>query len=446
MLERLREHPHAPRWSFPCGDRLTKAFCEKVAAFETGLRQGPAGSGWTGAGTVPDWLAPFVERCLRDVPFYRRTIGSSSRFDEIPTCGRGDLGREPWAFVPDNQPLDELLAYYTSGTTGNAVSILSHPVTAGSYLAALRVILGRADIEFGADSARVAIAQICAQSATFTHATIMSYLAGAGYVKVNLNPHEWRNLADPVRFLDEIAPEILTGDPVAFMALSSLPVTLRPKALVSSAMTLMPGLRLHLERHFGCPVFDLYSLNESRFIAVAGRAGHQVLPHDVFIEILDHQGRPCSPGVRGEIVLSCPRNPFLPLLRYRTGDFAALDWIDGTPVLQGLEGRAPTVFLTGSGEVVNSIDVTRVLRDLPMAQFTLAQNAGGGLVFEYRGSETLEPAIRVALEETFGEDIDMKIDILPDSALANGKAVTYTSAVPAEQLSGKPWKYRPADA
>lgn len=45
----------------------------------------------------------------------------------------------------------------------------------------------------------------------------------------------------PRRYLDAMAPEIVTGDPISFAALLDLPVTIRPKALVSVAMALVPG-------------------------------------------------------------------------------------------------------------------------------------------------------------------------------------------------------------
>ena len=63
---------------------------------------------------------------------------------------------------------------------------------------------------------RVAIALVCAQSFTYTYASISSYLGGAGFVKVNLNPLDWRDPADRAAFLDDCAPAIYSGDPSPF--------------------------------------------------------------------------------------------------------------------------------------------------------------------------------------------------------------------------------------
>ena len=76
-------------------------------------------------------------------------------------------------------------------------------------------------------------------------------------MKINLHPSQWNDPGDCVRFLDECAPEVLTGDPISFSDLADLPVTIRPRALVSSAMTVTPSLRARLEARFGCPVVNI---------------------------------------------------------------------------------------------------------------------------------------------------------------------------------------------
>ena len=89
---------------------------------------------------------------------------------------------------------------------------------------------------------RVAIALICAQSFTYTYASISSYLGGAGFIKVNLNPLDWRDPEDRAAFLDDCAPEIYSGDPLSFLALMRLPLRHRPRALVSTSMELAAGV------------------------------------------------------------------------------------------------------------------------------------------------------------------------------------------------------------
>jgi phenylacetate-CoA ligase len=154
--------------------------------------------------------------------------------------------------------------------------------------------------------------------------------------------------------------------------------------------------------------------------------GHEVLPHDLHVEVLDKEGNVCDPGVRGEITLTGGRNPFLPLLRYRTGDWASLNFDGAVPVLVGLEGRAPVVFRARGGQLVNNIDVTQVLQQLALPQFTLHQSADGALTFRARGTDMSHEALREALLGLFGPDQPLSIEDLPEQA-GGDKVIPYTS-------------------
>lgn len=425
LLEWMWEHPNAPRYNHKCGDMLTGEGLQRIRDYETELNTAPKGWAW---GETPAWVKSFVDMCLTDVPFYRRRGGSPEDFFAITPCDRADLDREPWSFVPDSQPLDELIVYDTTGTTGHPLNILSHPEVSSKYLPALRAALRTRGIEL-TGGGRVSIITVCAQASTFTYATVSSFLEGAGFIKLNINPNEWRDPMDPVRFLDSCDPEIYTGDPISFMALAKLPLKTRPKALASSAMTLLPGLHKELEEHFGCPVLDIYSMNESRLIAVNTDRGHEIVPHDLYVEILDEEGNPCRPGVRGEVTLTGGRNPFLPLLRYRAGDHAAMEFRGATPILIDLEGRAPVVFVTQEGTLVNNIDVTYALKPFALAQFSLHQNEDRSLAFKMRGSDVAPNKVRAALLKIFGPDPELTITELTDADTRGGKALQYTSDI-----------------
>lgn len=438
LLNWMHEHPNAPRYNYSCGDQLTGEGLERVRAYEDELRSSKRL--WS-RGEVPDWASTFAERCLIDVPFYRRAAGDAQDFFSLPTCKRSDLEREQWAFVPDTQTLDELIIYYTSGTTGKAFNIPSHPEVSSKYLVKLRAALRKVGVELEGGKGRVSIVNPCAQGSTLTYATISSYLGEAGYVKVNLNPQEWKDAADPAKFIDDCEAEIFTGDPIAFIELARLPLTHKPKALVSSAMTLMPALKRELETRFGCPVIDVYSMNETRLIAAGGDALHEVVPHDLYIEILDREGNPCAPGERGEITVTCERNPFLPLLRYRTGDYAAISFDGERPALIGFEGRRPVVFLDTQGRAINNIDVTQALEPFAVGQFSLHQNADGSMVFKARGGDFDGDKIEAALGALFGKDQRLSIAELREEETNAGKVLQYTSDINFDEAAGSEMAY-----
>jgi phenylacetate-CoA ligase len=411
LLEELREHPHAPRYNMACGDQLAREAIERVSEFEHGLGSTPPR--WS-ASTRPSWVEPFAETCLRDVPVYRKRGGSASDFDSLPTVSRMDLARDLLSFVPDSESVGQLIVYYTSGAHGRPIDILSHPEAAAKRIPLFRAALARHGVRFDGAGRRVAIAFICSQKFTLTFATLSTYLSEAGHVKINLNPSEWRDPDDRARFLDDINAEIWTGDPLSFVDAAGLPVKARPKAMLSSAMALLPETKRRLEERFGCPVVDLYSTCESGPIAVAAGERFEVLPHDLYVEVVDRDGRPCREGERGEVTLTGGRNPFFPMLRYRTGDWAAMSFEGGVPAIVGFEGREPVVFTAEEGRRINNIDVTTVLRPFFLAQFALHQNADGSLLFRYRGAAGLERAIEPALRTLFGPSQPIELGAIGD--------------------------------
>ncbi|MEO5373446.1 MAG: AMP-binding protein [Alphaproteobacteria bacterium] len=425
LLRRLREHSFAPRYTFACGDRLTTEGLEAVRRYERALFA-PRHS-WR-HGESPDWLVRLAAYCLEQVPFYRHRGGRAADVLALPPIGRDDLARAPWAFVPDDVPAEDLLTYSTSGTTGPPMPVLSSPVAASCYLPALRFALDRHGVTLEGGADRVAIALVCAQRSTLTYASVVTPLDGAGFVKINLAESEWRHADDPARFLDDLAPEVLTGDPFSFMRLAELPLRHRPKALVSTAMTLVPGVRTRLESRFGCPVIDVYSMTECRMIAVATDSGHEIVPHDLYVEILAADGTPLPPGQRGEIVVSGGFNPCLPLLRYRTGDFASLDLGDDRVVLKDLQGRSPVRLEDSGGRMVNTIDVAQALASFPLAGYHCHQGLDRSLVLAAYGADVDPGEVMAALRPLFG-GLLITVEVR-DTVVVDRKVRPFSSEIP----------------
>lgn len=422
MLRRLQQHRHGPRWTYQCGERLTAAGLADLRRFAE--RQSLQKRSWK-YGETPDWVAEFVECCRRDVPFYRNQIGRES----LPTCSREDLRREPWTFVPDSADLSELIVYKTSGTSGNLLHLPAHPIAPARYLPLFESALTAHGVKL-AGGDRVSLVQVAAQVSTYTFASISSYLGGAGYAKINLHPADWADADDRQRFFDDCSPELVTSDPFALAQLAALPLQARPKAILSSATLLLPALRDRLQRRFGCPVIDVYSMNETGPIAFAHADchadEHEILPHNLFVEVLDESGNPLPPGGRGEIVVTGGVNPFLPLVRYRTGDFAALSFEHDIPRLVHVERRRPVIFRAADGTDLPSISVTVALFQIPLPFFSLHQAEDGGLKFRTRCDSAVEEAVRIVLTGVFGAG-PLHIEQVPWDVAWRGKSIQYSS-------------------
>lgn len=420
LLSFMQEHPHAPQWNYACGDQLDADGLAAVRAFG---RQ-PAAS-WR-PDELPVWLQAWVARVLAEVPFYRRgdaaAVTAIERFRMLGFTDRDDLRREAPAFVPDDQPLDGMMVYDTSGTSGSSLQVMADAVTSSSYLPLLERALAIHGVSLTSGRGRVSIVLVGAQQQTLTYATVSSYLDGAGFVKLNLHPSQWRSPDDRATYLDALQAEVYSGDPLAFDALAALDLKTRPKALVSTAMALLPATRARLEARFGCPVLDLYSLTECRLVAVGTPLGHKLLRPDIYIEAVDEEGRVCAPGIRGELIISGGNNRFLPLLRYRTGDHGALRYAPDGIYIEGLEGRSPVTFTLENGRVLNNIDVTNALRALPLTRFALHQGADNAFAFRWSGAcdtAELERALRAVLGD------EARVTVTRDDTL-EGKWIQYT--------------------
>jgi phenylacetate-CoA ligase len=79
----------------------------------------------------------------------------------------------------------------------------------------------------------------------------------------------------------------------------------------------------------------------------------------------------------GEVVVTCGENQFLPLVRYRTGDYARLTTHRGRPALTDLEGREATVFVSAAGDAVPCVDLTQQLQAAGARGWSVNQDAGG---------------------------------------------------------------------
>ncbi|MCA9177398.1 MAG: AMP-binding protein [Planctomycetales bacterium] len=442
LLHALREHPQAPIWNWPNGEQLDEAGLDQVRQFAASLDH-TAAQDYTAAQdhtAQPPWLPSLVEFCLEAVPFYRRHAKAGTAFDELPSCTRDDLANAPWDFVPDSQPLDRLIVFSSSGTTGHPAQLPTHPVAAACGVPLLERVLADVGVRFPRGSDDVAIASITDYPGAYSTANLISYLDEAGYIRVNLQPDAWKAAGDSRGFLDAWRGAVLLSDPVALDSLTRHGLGYPPRAIVSSIATLTDGLTERLRERFGCPVLDLYAMTEAGIVAVKAGPGHRIVPGDLYVEILDEHDRACPPGVRGEVTLTGGRNPFCPLLRYRTGDFASLRWEDDELYLCDLEGRDPVLFAAPDGGVVHSMQVSRAMRTYPLAQYSLWQAADGRLTFTWRGSACgrsrdatdgqLADAIRGELLDLFGKDVSLELTHQTEPALRQRKVVQYRSERP----------------
>ena len=316
LWKRIVEHPAAPPFTHQVGDHVQAADLVAVQAFRDRLGTLPQ----TADQGPPAHIVEWVGSRYRKVPLWQARIARGFAWQRdwlrLPTMNREDLARRMTEIVPSDEPLERLIVYDTSGTTGHALRVPHHP----RAVAQLHVLVEQALEWFGRTVPQgpdhVACMNLHAQASIWTYASLFSVWGQAGFARVNLNRRAWpRGPEHARRFVADLVPGFLCGNPHSFSELLCWQVEAQPAVLISTAVALSEPLKAELERHYRCPVLDWYSCTETGPLACSrpGSAGLALLAPDVYVELLDAAGNQVPEGQRGEITVTGGRNPYLPL-------------------------------------------------------------------------------------------------------------------------------------
>lgn len=431
-LQALRDHPHSPTWTHACGDLLT---VDDQTALEAWAGRLDHETGWaprqSGSAAQPDddarppsWLLDELERLRQVVPWLRR-LGVRTWAD-VPVIDRADLAGAVADFVPVDVPLDRVVQGTSSGSTGSALVIPWHPLDIAKDLVLIEHLLTGIGVRWRPERGRLGLVNLVEQQQAFTYASMMTARDHQPMARVSLHPGAWRDPSDRRAFLTAADPQVVSGSALTLLSYAALDLPVRPLAALSGAVELSAPARAHLENALGCPVLDLYGLRETGPVAceAAAGAGHGLVPRRVWVEVVDAAGHAAPDGTPGEVVVSALENPYLPLLRYRTGDRAALTGTGPDRRLVGLEGRAAVRFRSGSGGLVQSVELTQQLQRHGILAWTVHQQSDGRLTLRAVGGDPTAAA--EALSALLDQPVEPQV-AASTADLGPGKPRRFTS-------------------
>jgi phenylacetate-CoA ligase len=315
-----------------------------------------------------------VHLAATKVPFYKaswrgadwRQVRSPEDLKLLPTLAKQSIRQNESSFIVEGFERRKLWLEKTSGTTGTALRIYWPMAMLPQWWALVEV----------------AIRNVAGVGQQMPRATMAGRPVVRGDVK---KPPYWRynrrwrqlylsayhvseaSAAEYVRAIREHGSEWITGYGSGIAALaenalrSGLPA-LPLRAAIVSGDTLFPGMRASIEKFFACKCFDSYGQCEGVCMAMECPQGRMhVIPAAGVWEILREDGSPCAPGESGEIVATGLLNDAMPLIRYRSGDYAA--WAEeqhctcGNPyrIVTSLEGRVDDYLVTASGRKIGRL-------------------------------------------------------------------------------------------
>jgi phenylacetate-CoA ligase len=222
----------------------------------------------------------------------------------------------------------------------------------------------------------------------------------------------------------------------------------KPKAVLSYAQTMGPGLPGQVKQAFGCQVFDLYSAQEMLFMAMTCPDQPSLMHLNTergWIRVVDAQGKDCQPGQCGRVVLTDFHNRVMPLINYDLGDLAVpgppCACGRGFPTLQRVEGRTSESLRLRDGTMLASNTMAHVLLNkkefLPYVwEYQAYQHRLNHIAFRIVPTAMFNNDIRRRmlrhLQDYFGPQVIIELEVtgsLPMDA-ASGKRPIIISRLP----------------
>jgi phenylacetate-CoA ligase len=132
-----------------------------------------------------------------------------------------------------------------------------------------------------------------------------------------------------------------------------------PQGIICSAGTLYPHMKKTISDAFASKIFNRYGSREVGGVAHSCEhdMGLHVNVFGQFVEILNDDLEPCSPGEMGEIYITNLDNYVMPLIRFKIGDIAVVSGVEqcecgrGLPMIDNVVGRSGCMIRTEEGAI-----------------------------------------------------------------------------------------------
>lgn len=273
-----------------------------------------------------------VRRAL-DAPFYRARLAGlplPRSLDDLPGL--------PFTTADDLREDGDALLRVADDAVARVVTL----PTSGSTGAPKRLRFADADIERTVDFFAVGMTTLCRPGDVVAvlmpgqRPDSVGDLLGRGLRRSGMHPALLPPEAsgpEHAALLAQAGAQVFVATPtqaraMAEAVLSGQAPASRPRACLLSAEATPPETADRVRAAFGCEVFDHWGMTETGYgggVECAAHHGFHLREADIFVEIVHPlTGAPLPDGQTGEVVVTTLAAEAMVLLRYRTGDAAAL--------------------------------------------------------------------------------------------------------------------------
>ena len=387
------------------------------------------------------WL---LDQILATNPFYaeiREALPSQitdprAEFCDIPLLEKSQLQLMSRAFISSGADPESYFRLQTTGSTGAPLEIWFDRSYFVSFYAHFIYFLHRQKLRpppFSVSLMSLSVSPKASYNQD-NYWFIQPALNYSIFHRVNLRSSEWSSPAAVIEFIASKEPATVRAVPSTLEVFadyaSAYPAfpPIRPRILISNGETLLPSTRQRLENVFQAPVVDEYGLSE-----VGGpvaeecraRCGFHVNVQDYYVEVVDDCGKPVADGMEGEVVITNLYHRLVPIVRYRTGDYATMTCEPCrcgalSPRLTKLTGRRLSRFKLSNGESYNPFEMYReYLLTLPVMRFQMVQETMDTFALNFVGDPAviespLIHGLRSRLQQLHSEVAVLRVESVAD--------------------------------
>ncbi|HMK65717.1 MAG TPA: phenylacetate--CoA ligase family protein [Thermodesulfobacteriota bacterium] len=280
-------------------------------------------------------LRQVLEEAQRHSPFYQRHFLGLS-VDDF-RCLQ-DLARWPFTAAQDIRKDPSAFLCVSQGDIARVVTFPSEQTDEGPK----RVYFTEADLELTVDFFHHGMSLLVAPEQRVLillpghQPDSVGDLLVRGLSRMDVKGYVHGPVRDPLETINTILHleiDSLIGIPIQILSLvrqvsgRTIPRN-RLKSVLLSTDNVPWTITEEINRVWGCPVYSHYGSTEMGYgggVSCGAVDGYHLQEADLFFEIIDHySGKPLPDGQSGEIVFTTLTRQAMPLIRYRTGDLAAL--------------------------------------------------------------------------------------------------------------------------